>query len=115
VLRTRNGAYRSEDPVAQLERCIHASETALADLRIEQAILTSRAEVRARVRARWARRLGFCVALLALDALFTWVLLGSVPLMVLSFALIGAGWGLLFAIDTIKPSDRAKGRPPNIP
>lgn len=108
--KAEGAAYRSEDALIRIERQIQASNAALATEQIEHAILQSRKESQATVRARKVRRVAIPVAVLLVHVFVTWFLLESVALMLGPLAVIGAGWLLLAGINAIKPEQRSKTR-----
>lgn len=107
-------AYRGEDRGLRLEREVGEANEALANLRIENAILRSRAEPMQVARAAPIR--GVAIALgLGVGGGFLWFLTANLGLLVFAAVMALVGWGATVLIDRIKPDGSNPRTPPTLP
>jgi hypothetical protein len=107
-------AYRSEDRVIALERALVAAQTAVVDLRIENAILLGRAQRGAPSRTKERRR-AIEAALVGGGCGAVWLMTENVGMLLAVVLGGGVFWGLTSLIGAIEPASSNGPRPPLYP
>lgn len=106
--------YRSRTRLLVLERDLAETNTAIANLEIDNAILVARTGSRVRSRPGLVARVASAAALLALGGAL-WLVTGNVALLPVTVFLGGLTWGLVILMDSIKPDGSNRRDPPYFP